>query len=177
MGILRTNFSVTDEMARQEAVPREARPQGEHTEKVVTTNRKARHDYEILDTYEAGIVLTGAEVKSLRQGNANLADSHAVMKNGELWLLGMHISPYDQGSYANVDPLRTRKLLLHKREIIKIAGKVSTRGLTLIPLRVYFARNIAKVLLGLARGKKEYDRREDIAKRDAERSIRQRLRR
>jgi SsrA-binding protein len=146
-------------------------------EKVVTTNRKARHEYEILDTIEAGIVLTGTEVKSLRQGNANLSDSYAVLKNGELWLLGMHISPYDQGSYANVDPLRTRKLLLHKNEILKVGGKVSTKGLTLVPLRVYFTHNIAKVLLGLARGKKEYDRREDIAKREAERRIRQRLRR
>jgi SsrA-binding protein len=146
-------------------------------EKVVTTNRKARHDYEILDTFEAGIVLTGTEVKSLRQGNANLSDSYALLKNGEYWLLGMHISPYDQGSYANVDPLRSRKLLLHKKEILKLAGKISTKGLTLIPLRVYFAHNIAKVLLGVARGKREYDKRQDIAKRDAERGIRQRLRR
>lgn len=146
-------------------------------EKLVTTNRKARHDYEILDTYEAGIVLTGTEVKSLRQGNANLADSYAILKNGELWLLGMHISPYDQGSYANVDPRRNRKLLLHKKEILKVQGKLLSKGLTLIPLKVYFTHNLAKILLGLARGKKEYDRREDIAKRDAERSIRQRLRR
>lgn len=146
-------------------------------EKVVTTNRKARHEYEILDSIEAGIVLTGTEVKSLRQGNANLSDSYAVLKNGELWLLGMHISPYDQGSYANVDPLRSRKLLLHKNEILKIGGKISSKGLTLVPLRVYFSHNIAKVLLGLARGKKEFDKREDIAKREAERRIRQRLRR
>jgi len=146
-------------------------------EKVVTTNRKARHEYEILDTIEAGIVLTGTEVKSLRQGNANLSDSYAILKNGELWLLGMHISPYDQGSYANVDPLRSRKLLLHKNEILKIGGKISSKGLTLVPLRVYFTHNIAKILLGLARGKKEYDKREDIAKREAERRIRQRLRR
>lgn len=146
-------------------------------EKVVITNRKARHDYEILDTYEAGIVLTGTEVKSLRQGNANLSDSYAVMKNGELWLLGMHISPYDHGSYANVDPLRSRKLLLHKKEILKLAGRISAKGLTLVPLQVYFTHNIAKVLVGVARGKREYDRRADIAKREAERSIRQRLRR
>lgn len=146
-------------------------------EKVVTTNRKARHDYEILDTYEAGIVLTGTEVKSLRQGNANLSDSYAVMKNGELWLLGMHISPYDHGSYANVDPLRSRKLLLHKKEILKLAGRITAKGLTLVPLQVYFIHNIAKVLVGVARGKREYDRRADIAKREAERSIRQRLRR
>ncbi|HCV41932.1 MAG TPA: SsrA-binding protein [Bacteroidetes bacterium] len=146
-------------------------------EKVVTTNRKARHDYEILDTYEAGIVLTGTEVKSLRQGNSNLSDSYAMLKNGELWLLGMHISPYSHGSYANVDPIRSRKLLLHKKELLKLHGKLSSKGLTLVPLKVYFTHNIAKILLGLARGKREYDRREDIAKRDAERSIRQRLRR
>lgn len=146
-------------------------------EKVVATNRKARHDYEILDTYEAGIVLKGTEVKSLRQGNANLSDSYAILKNGELWLLGMHISPYAQGSYANVDPVRSRKLLLHKKELLKLHGKISSKGLTLVPLKIYFTHNIAKILLGLARGKREYDRREDIAKRDAERSIRQRLRR
>jgi SsrA-binding protein len=146
-------------------------------EKVVTTNRKARHDYEILDTYEAGIVLTGTEVKSLRQGNANLSDSYAMLKSGELWLLGMHISPYVHGSYANVDPIRNRKLLLHKKELLKLHGKLTSKGLTLVPLKVYFTHNIAKILLGLARGKREYDRREDIAKRDAERSIRQRLRR
>lgn len=145
-------------------------------EKIVTTNRKARHEYEILDTYEAGIVLTGTEVKSLRQGNANLSDSYAVVKNGELWLLGMHISPYDHGNYANVDPLRSRKLLLHRKELLKIAGKTASKGLTLVPLRVYFTHNIAKILLGVARGKKEYDKREDIKKRDAERNIRQRLR-
>ncbi|MEK6572409.1 MAG: SsrA-binding protein SmpB [Bacteroidota bacterium] len=149
--------------------------QEERGEKVVTTNRKARHDYEILDTYEAGIVLTGTEVKSLRQGNANLSDSYAVMKNGELWLIGMHISPYSQGSYANVDPLRSRKLLLHKKEILKVVGKLTSKGLALVPLKVYFTHNIAKVLVGLARGKKEYDRRHDIAKREAERTIRQRL--
>ena len=145
-------------------------------EKVVATNRKARHNYEILGTYEAGIVLTGTEVKSLRQGNANLSESYAEIKNGELWLQGMHISPYDRGSYANVDPLRNRKLLLHKKEILKLHGRLSAKGATLVPLRVYFTHNIAKILLGLARGKREYDRREEIEKRDAERKIRQRLR-
>ena len=145
-------------------------------EKVVATNRKARHNYEILDTYEAGIVLTGTEVKSLRLGNANLSDSYALIKNGELWLQGMHISPYDQGSYANVDPLRSRKLLLHKKEILKLHGKLSSRGSTLVPLKAYFAHNVVKILIGLARGKREFDKREDIAKRDAERAIRQRVR-
>jgi len=145
-------------------------------EKVVATNRKARHNYEILDTYEAGIVLTGTEVKSLRQGNANLSDSFALIKNGELWLQGMHISPYDRGSYANVDPVRSRKLLMHKREILKLDGKLSSKGSTLVPLKVYFTHNVAKILIGLARGKREFDKREDMAKRDAERAIRQRLR-
>ncbi len=145
-------------------------------EKVVATNRKARHNYEILDTYEAGIVLTGTEVKSLRQGNANLSDSYALIKNGELWLQGMHISPYDRGSYANVDPMRSRKLLLHKKEILRLQGKLSSKGSALIPLRAYFVHNIAKIAVGLVRGKREYDKREDMAKRDAERAIRQRLR-
>jgi SsrA-binding protein len=144
-------------------------------EKVVTTNRKARHDYEILGTFEAGIVLTGTEVKSLRQGNANLADSYAMIKRGELWLSGMHISPYNQGSYANVDPLRDRKLLLHRKEINKLTGKLTERGLTLVALKVYFTHNLAKIQLGLARGKRQYDKRQDIAKREAERRIRQRL--
>lgn len=167
IGILTTNFFNDAEMPDQEV----------GAEKVVATNRKARHNYQILDTFEAGIVLTGTEVKSLRQGNANLSDSYALLKNGELWLIGMHISPYDRGSYANVDPLRSRKLLLHKKEILKLAGKVASKRVAVIPLRLYFTHNIAKVLVGIARGKKEYDKREDIAKRDAERSIRQRLRR
>ena len=141
-------------------------------EKLVTTNRKARHDYTILETYEAGIVLKGTEVKSLRQGNANLTDGYAILKNGEVWLLGMHVSPYEHGSYANVDPLRNRKLLLHKKEIRKLIGRTSEKGLTLVPLKVYFKNNIAKVLLGVCRGKKAYDKRHDIAKREAERDIR-----
>jgi len=143
-------------------------------EKLVTTNRKARHDYTILDTYETGIVLTGTEVKSLRQGNANLSDGYALIKNGEVWLVGMHINPYEQGSYANVDPLRTRKLLLHRKEIRKIAGRLTDKGLTLVPLKVYFKNSMAKILLGVAKGKREYDKRQDIAKRETERRIRQR---
>ncbi len=148
--------------------------QEESGEKVVTTNRKARHDYTVLETFEAGIVLKGPEVKSLRQGNANLSDGYAKLKSGEVWLFGMHISPYEQGSYANVDPIRDRKLLLHKKEIRKIFTKLEQKGLTLIPLKVYFKNNIAKVLIGLGQGKKSYDKRHDIAKRDVERSIRQR---
>ena len=141
-------------------------------EKPVATNRKARHDYTVLDTFEAGIVLTGTEVKSLRLGNANIAEAWAQVKDGEVWLSGMHVSPYEQGSYANVDPLRKRKLLLHRKEIRKIAGRLGEPGLTLVPLKVYFHNRHAKVLVGICRGKHEYDRREDIARREAERDIR-----
>ena len=147
----------------------------EADEKLVTTNRKARHDYTILETYEAGLVLKGTEVKSLRSGNANIADGYAMIKGGEVWLFGAHISPYEHGSYANVDATRNRKLLLHKKEIRKLIGKTKERGLTIIPLKIYFKNGVAKVLLGVARGKQAYDKREDIAKREAERSIRQRF--
>jgi SsrA-binding protein len=151
--------------------------QEESAEKLVSTNRKARHEYHVLETIEAGIALTGTEVKSLRQGRANLGEGYAVIKNGEVWLLGMHISPYEQGSYNNVDPVRNRKLLLHRKEIRKLLGRVAEKGLTLVPLKLYFSKNIAKVLLGVCKGKREFDRREDVARRDAERDIRRRLRR
>jgi SsrA-binding protein len=141
-------------------------------EKLVSTNRKARHEYEILETYEAGIVLKGTEVKSLRLGNANLSDGYAIIKNGEVWLLGMHISPYDRGSYANVDPVRTRKLLLHKSEIRKLVGRTAERGLALVPLKVYFKNNLTKVLIGVGRGKTAYDKRRAIARREVEREVR-----
>jgi SsrA-binding protein len=144
-------------------------------ETLVTTNRRARHEYSILDTYETGIVLTGTEVKSLRQGTANLADGYAMIRDGELWLFGMHISPYAHGSYSNVDPLRRRKLLVHKKELRKLAARVQDKGLTLIPLKVYFAHGIAKLQLGVCRGKREYDKRQDIAKREAERAIRRHI--
>jgi SsrA-binding protein len=148
-------------------------PEDSH-DRLVASNRKARHEYHILETFEAGIVLKGTEVKSLRLGNATITEGYALLKNGEMWLMGMHISPYQQGSYANVDPVRTRKLLLHKNEILKLVGKLQEKGLTLVPLKVYFKKNHAKVLLGLAKGKKAYDKRHDIAKRDVERAIRQR---
>jgi len=144
-------------------------------EKVVATNRKARHEYAILDTYETGLVLTGTEVKSLRQGNASLVDGFAMIKNGELWMEGMHIAPYMQGSYSNVDPFRRRKLLVHKKELRKIVGRLQDKGTTLIPLRIYFSHGIAKLELGVCKGKREYDKRQDIAKREAERSIRRHL--
>ena len=148
----------------------------EKEQRVAVSNRKARHDYFILDTVEAGLVLKGTEVKSLRSGNANLQDSHAVIKNGEVWLLGMHISPYEHGSYLNHEPRRTRKLLLSKREIRRLLTKVKDKGLTLIPLSIYFKGPFAKVELAVAAGKKSYDKREAIKQRDAKRDIAQRLR-
>lgn len=139
------------------------------TEKNITTNRKAQHDYFIHNSYEAGIVLVGTEVKSLRQGKANLVDSYAIVKNGEVWLLNANINVYDQGSYNNHNPVRERKLLLNKSEIRKLNRAVQEKGYTLIPLRMYFKDGKAKVELGIASGKKQYDKREDIAKRDMQR--------
>ncbi len=141
-------------------------------QKLVTTNRKARHEYTILETYEAGIVLKGTEVKALRQGNASLVDGYAMIRGTEVWLSGMHITPYEHGSYANVDPLRDRKLLLHKDEIRRLVSKTREKGLTLIPLKVYFKNNRAKIQLGLCKGKKTYDKRHDIARREIERDLR-----
>jgi SsrA-binding protein len=143
----------------------------EATKRVTISNRKARHDYFILETFETGIVLTGTEVKSIRKGNANLQDSYAELSNGEIWLEGMHISPYEQGSIYNHEPRRKRKLLLHKKQIRKLIFKIKEKGLTLVPLSVYFKGQYAKVELALARGKRSYDKREAIAKRDAERNI------
>jgi len=139
--------------------------------KVITENRKARHDYFIEETYEAGIVLKGTEVKSLRAGKVNLKDSYAQVEKGEMFLFNMHISPYEQGNRFNVDPLRTRKLLLHKREISCLYGKVKQQGLTLVPLKLYFKKGRVKVELALAKGKKTYDKREAMAERDAKREI------
>lgn len=141
----------------------------ETEEKNITVNRKARHEYAILQTYEAGIVLVGTEVKALRQGKANLVDSYANLKDGEVWLYGAHISVYEQGNINNHEPTRTRKLLLNKSEIKKLIGKVKEKGLTLIPLRLYFRNGKVKVELALAKGKKVYDKRESIAKRDIQR--------
>ena len=149
----------------------------EKEQRVVISNRKARHDYFILDTIEPGLVLKGTEVKSLRAGNANLLDSHALVKNGEMWLLGMHISPYKQASFEKHDPRRTRKLLLSKREIRRLLGKVQEKGLTIIPLSIYFKGAYAKVELAIAQGKKSYDKRQALKERDAKRDIAQRLRR
>lgn len=139
--------------------------------KTVTENRKARHDYHIIETFEAGLALTGTEVKSLRAGRANLQDSFARVENAELLMYNMHISPYNQGNQFNHEPKRTRKLLMHKAEILRLLGKTREKGLALIPLKIYFKNGIAKVELALARGKKLYDRREDIAARDARREM------
>jgi SsrA-binding protein len=138
---------------------------------VVASNRKARHDYTILDTYEAGLALTGTEVKSLRAGRASLVDAFAQESGGELWLNGMHIPEYAMGTWTNHAPRRVRKLLLHRDEINRLIGKLRESGLTLVPLQVYFTNGYAKVELGLARGKRSYDKRQDLARRDADREM------
>jgi SsrA-binding protein len=139
--------------------------------KLVAQNKKARHDYHIDDTYEAGLVLTGTEVKSLRAGRASLVDAYAHIKNGEVWLENAHIPEYDQGSWTNHEPRRPRKLLLHRGEIAKLIGKTKESGQTLIPLSIYFKDGKAKVEVALARGKKAYDKRQTLAARDAAREI------
>lgn len=143
---------------------------------MVCENRKARHDYFILETFEAGMVLTGTEVKSLRAGRGNLKESYARVENGELWLYDMHISPYEQGNRFNHEPKRPRKLLMHKGEIMRLWGRTREKGLTLVPLRCYFKDGRAKVEIALAKGKKLYDRREEIAAREAKREVERALR-
>jgi SsrA-binding protein len=139
--------------------------------KLIAENRRARHDYELLDRYEAGLVLTGTEVKSLRQGRASLAQAYAEVRDGEAWLVNASIATYDPGNIANHEPERPRKLLLHKREIASLIGKVQERGFTVVPTRLYFKDGRAKVELALARGKERHDKRRDIARRDADRQI------
>ena len=139
--------------------------------KTVADNRKARHDYFVDETYEAGVELFGTEVQSIRAGGVNLKDSYCEIDKGELFALGVHISPYEQGNIFNKDPLRPKKLLMHKREIMKLTGLVSREGYTLIPLSLYFKGSHVKVALGLCKGKKLYDKREDAARRDADRDI------
>jgi SsrA-binding protein len=143
----------------------------------VASNPKARHDYEILETMEAGMVLTGSEVKSLRGGSASMRESFAIIRDGEPLLIGMHIGPYAQAGYAGHEPTRTRKLLLHKDEIQRLVGKTKERGLTLVPLKVYFSHGLAKIELGLAKGKKTYDRRESLKEKDAQMQIDRAMRR
>ncbi|WP_373808583.1 SsrA-binding protein SmpB [Streptococcus ferus] len=139
--------------------------------KVVAQNKKARHDYTIVETYEAGIVLTGTEIKSVRAARITLKDGFAQVKNGEVWLNNVHITPYDQGNIWNQDPDRTRKLLLRKKEIAKLANELKGTGMTLVPLKVYLKDGFAKVLLGLAKGKHDYDKRESIKRREQNRDI------
>lgn len=138
-------------------------------ERVLVDNRKAWHDYHILETFEAGLVLTGTEIKSLRGGKANLRDSFARVEQGEVWIHGMHISPFEQGNRANVDPLRIRKALLHREEIRRLLGKTREKGLTLVPLKVYLVNGRAKIDIGLAQGKRQYDKRDAIAERELNR--------
>jgi SsrA-binding protein len=134
-------------------------------------NRRARYEYHILESLEAGLVLTGTEIKSVRSGGVSLSEAYARFRDGEAWLMGMHIPPYKQGSFSNAEPTRPRKLLLHKAEITRLQSRVAEKGLTIVPLRLYFTRGIAKVQLGVARGKKLWDKRADAAKRDVEREI------
>lgn len=146
--------------------------------KLVAQNRKASHDYFIEETYEAGIVLKGTEIKSIRAGRVNLKDAYARIQNGEVFLHNMHISPYEQGNRYNHDPLRTRKILLHRKQINKLIGETKEQGYTLVPLKIYLKNGFAKLLIGLGKGKKQYDKREDLkrkeAKRDIERAFRER---
>lgn len=143
--------------------------------KVIARNKKATHDYLIEETFEAGIVLTGTEIKSIRQGKVNLQESYARIDKGELYIVGMHISPFEQGNRHNVDPTRTRKLLMHKEQIDKLLGKTKIKGLTLVPLDIHLKNGFAKMQLALGKGKKHYDKRQTEAKRDADRMIERRL--
>jgi len=144
-------------------------------EKIVCTNRKASFNYQLLDKFEAGLALTGSEVKSLRTSSANILEAYAMIKNGEVWLINANISPYEPSNYLNHKPKRDRKLLLHKREILKIFQKIKERGLTLVPIKLYFKAGRAKVEIALAKGKKSFDKRETIKKRDINRSLRRGL--
>ena len=139
--------------------------------KMIANNKKAYHDYFILDTYEAGIVLHGTEVKSLRMGKCSIKESFIRIENGEVFIYGMHISPYEKGNIFNKDPLRVKKLMLHKAEINKLIGKTKEKGMAIVPLKVYFKGSLVKVEIGLARCKKLYDKRDDLAKKDAKREI------
>lgn len=139
--------------------------------KVIAENRKARHDYTIEESFEAGIELKGTEVKSMRAGHANLKDSFAIIENGELYLYGMHISPYEHGNIFNVEPMRPRRLLMHKKEIMRLLGKTKEQGLTLVPLKAYFKKDKIKIELALAKGKKLYDKRDAAAEKTAKREI------
>ncbi|HIC90150.1 MAG TPA: SsrA-binding protein SmpB [Anaerolineae bacterium] len=140
--------------------------------RTIAQNRKARHEYIVEEIYEAGIALTGTEIKSIREGRVSIRESFATIRDGEVWLLNMHIAPYEHGNRQNHDPRRPRKLLLHRREINRIAGRITEKGWTLVPLKLYLKDNLAKIELGLARGKRRYDKRQAVAKRDYDREMR-----
>lgn len=142
---------------------------------VVAQNKKAHYDYDIIETFEAGIVLTGTEIKSVRQARINIRDGFARVRNGEVWLSNVHISPFDEGNIWNVDPTRSRKLLLHRKQIVKIESEIAQAGMSFIPLRVYIKDGFAKVLMGLAKGKKNYDKRETIKRKEQNRDIAKQL--
>ncbi|MFP8880390.1 MAG: SsrA-binding protein SmpB [Myxococcota bacterium] len=146
-------------------------PEDDERKKIIASNRKARYEYEILDSFEAGIALRGPEVKALREGKASLGDAYADIRHGEVYLLNVHIGAYEQAGRANAPPMRERKLLLHRREISRLEGRVDERGLTLIPLSLYFVRGRAKVELALARGKRRYDKRQSIRNRENQRDL------
>lgn len=145
------------------------------SKKIIATNPVAKHNYEIIDTLEAGLVLSGTEIKSIRNGKVNLKDSYAGIKNGEAYLYSMHISPYEHGNIFNKNPLRDRKLLLNRREIFKLVGLIKQKGYSLVPISLYFSGNFVKVELGIGKGKKLYDKREDIAKKEAALRVRKQL--
>lgn len=144
-------------------------PKGEG--KLIAQNRKARHDFTVIDTIEAGIVLKGTEIKAIRAARINLKDGFARVRNGEVYLLNVHISPYEQGNLFNHDPLRTRKLLMHRKQIDRLIGETKNPGITLVPLKIYIKNGFAKVLIGIAKGKKQYDKREDLKRKDINREI------
>lgn len=169
MGV--AGFNTVARRTEAEPVPRET------GRKVIAQNRRARHDYHIEDTYEAGLVLTGTEVKSLRAGHASLVDGYALVRDGEAWLMGVHIPEYTEGTWTNHEPRRPRKLLLHRREIGKLIEKTQEQGLTIVPLALYFKEGKAKVEIAVARGKRSYDKRQDLAKRDAAREMERATRR
>ncbi|HSC26741.1 MAG TPA: SsrA-binding protein SmpB [Vicinamibacterales bacterium] len=146
--------------------------QREQAQRIVTENRKAFHDYHIVETFEAGVALLGTEVKSIREGNVNLRDSYARVESGEVWIYNVHITPYSHRGYADHDPTRRRKLLLHRQEIRKLVGRTVERGMTLVPTRMYFKDGRVKIAIGLAKGKKAHDKRETIRRREAERETR-----
>ena len=148
-----------------------AAPTADGGERTIALNRRARHEYAVEDTIEAGLVLTGTEIKSIRAGRINLADAYARVERGEAWLIGAHIAPYEQGNRFNHEPLRTRKLLLHRDQIAELGGRLTAKGYTLVPLRLYLRRGMAKLELGIARGKKAHDKRRSIAERDMRREL------